>query len=68
MKAKVKKDIKGKTIDELAALLLEARQVLFSSQQDLRMNKLKNARQIFHKKKEIAVIMSYMNQKEELIK
>ena len=66
MKTKNKKELFAKTIDELKKSLIEKRNELFSARQDLAQNKLKNQRSIFWKRKEIALILTVVREKELL--
>ncbi|MCL5432597.1 MAG: 50S ribosomal protein L29 [Patescibacteria group bacterium] len=58
MKTKDKKEIFTKKIPELKAMLKEAKDALFNLKMDHAQKKLKNAKSIFEKKKEIARIMT----------
>jgi len=64
MKSKEKKDLFTKSEKELVKTLKEARETLFNFKLDLTQNKLKNTRQIFWKKKEIALILTALKEKE----
>jgi ribosomal protein L29 len=64
MKSKNKKEIFAKTEKELRKTLTDARSALLDLVLDLRQNKLKNTRQIFWKKKEIALILTALKEKE----
>ncbi len=64
MKTKNKKELSAKTITELAKILSEKRDELFSARQDLSQNKLKNQRSIFWKRKEIAQILTKIREKD----
>ena len=64
MKTKERKDLHTKSLAELKTLLKNARESLFSDKLDKTQNKLKNTRQIFHKRKEIAQILTVMKEKE----
>lgn len=65
MKTKnVKDEFKNRTLNELKTLLKEAREVLFSLRLDKEQNKLQNLRSIFHKRKEIARILTEIKRKE----
>ena len=68
MKKKNKKELFAKTIDELAKILLEKRNELFLTRQDLAQNKLKNVRSIFWKRKEIAQILTEIREKDLFMK
>jgi len=63
MKSKEKKDLFTKSEKELIKILKEAREALFNFKLDLTQNKLKNTRQIFWKKKEIALILTILKEK-----
>jgi ribosomal protein L29 len=64
MKSKDKKELFTKSEKELRKALKEARESLFNLNLDNRQNKLKNTRQIFWKKKEIALILTALKEKE----
>jgi ribosomal protein L29 len=64
MKSKDKKELFAKSEKELRKCLKEAREALFTLNLDNRQNKLKNTRQIFWKKKEIALILTALKEKE----
>jgi large subunit ribosomal protein L29 len=64
MKTKERKDLFTKSEKELLKILKEAREALFNFKLDLTQNKLKNTRQIFWKKKEIALILTILKEKE----
>ena len=64
MKTRDKKEIFTKNDNELKKLLNEAKNSLFNLNLEKRQNKLKNTRQIFWKKKEIAYILTALKEKE----
>jgi ribosomal protein L29 len=64
MKTKEKKDLTTKDIKELRSMLKDARDALFSLRMEKAQVKLKNPRSIFHKRKEIAKILTILNRKE----
>ena len=64
MKAKDKKEMFAKSEKELRKGLLEAKGSLLDLVLDLKQNKLKNTRLIFWKKKEIALILTALKEKE----
>ncbi len=64
MKTKERKDIFTKSQKELKKLLNDAKENLFNLKIDLSQNKLKNTRSIFLKRKEIALILTALKQKE----
>ncbi len=64
MKSKDKKELFTKSEKELKKALKEAKEALFNLVLDNRQNKLKNTRQIFWKKKEIALILTSLREKE----
>lgn len=64
MKTKDRKEIFTKTEKELVKALKEAKEALFNFNLELKQNKLKNTRQIFWKKKEIAYVKTALRQKE----
>jgi large subunit ribosomal protein L29 len=68
MKSKEKKDLFTKSEKELVKILKETREALFNFKLDLTQNKLKNTRQIFWKKKEIALILTVLKEKELKVK
>ncbi len=64
MKSKDKIELFGRSEKELRKALSEARSALLNLVLDNRQNKLKNSRQIFWKKKEIALILTALREKE----
>ena len=64
MKSKDRKDIFTKTDKELKKILLDAKDSLFNLRIDLSQNKLKNTTSIVLKRKEIALILTVLRQKE----
>lgn len=64
MKSKDKKELFTKSEKELKKALKEAKEALLNLVLDNRQNKLKNTRQIFWKKKEIALILTVLREKE----
>ncbi len=63
MKTKDRKEIFTKTDKELIKALKEAKDALFNFNLDHKQNKLKNTRQIFWKRKEIAYLKTALRQK-----
>ena len=68
MKLKDKKEIFTKSEKELMKTLSEAKEELFKLNMDLSQKKLKNTRQIFWKKKQIAMILTALNEKKLVVK
>jgi ribosomal protein L29 len=64
MKTKDRKEYFTKTEKELKKLLEDAKEALFNLKMDLSQNKLKNTSSIFSKRKEIALILTALRQKE----
>ena len=64
MKSRDKKELFAKSEKELRKALKEAKEAVFNLNLDNRQNKLKNTRQIFWKKKEIALILTALKEKE----
>jgi ribosomal protein L29 len=64
MKIREKKELFTKSEKELRKSLGEAKEALLNLVLDNRQNKLKNTRQIFWKKKEIALILTALKEKE----
>jgi ribosomal protein L29 len=64
MKSKDKKELFTRSEKELRKALKEAKEALFNLNLDNRQNKLKNTRQLFWKKKEIALILTALKEKE----
>lgn len=64
MKTKEKKELFSKTADELKNLLKEARNELFDLKLSLAQNKLKNVKEVFFKRKQIAMILTAIKEKE----
>lgn len=65
MKSKDRQDIKSKETKELQTMLKDARQRLFQAKLDQTQFKLKNTRSLFTTRKEIAVILTALQEKEE---
>jgi ribosomal protein L29 len=63
MKTQVKKELQAKTKNELEKLLKEAREELIKLKLDFTQNKLQNTRMLFWKKKEIAVLQTFLKTK-----
>ncbi|OGH07126.1 MAG: 50S ribosomal protein L29 [Candidatus Levybacteria bacterium RBG_13_35_9] len=64
MKIKQKNEMFGKSASELKKLLGDTRNDLFNLRLDLSQNKLKNTSSIFLKRKEIALILTALKEKE----
>ena len=64
MKIKQKNELFGKCENELKKLLNDARSDLFNLRLDLSQNKLKNTSSIFLKRKEVALILTALKEKE----
>jgi len=64
MKSKDKKELFTKSEKELRKALKEAKELLFTLVLDNKQNKIKNTRQIFWKRKEIALILTALREKE----
>ncbi len=64
MKTNEIKELHLKTESELKKLLLDAQIVLVSLRLEKEQNKLKNTRELFNKRKEVAVIKTILNEKE----
>lgn len=64
MKSKDKKDLFSKTINELKNLLRETENELFNLKLELSQNKLKNKKEVFYKRKKVAVILTAIREKE----
>jgi large subunit ribosomal protein L29 len=64
MKAKDKKELKEKSIQDLKVALKEKRAELFNIKLEKAQNKLKNTRSLFLKRKEIARILTEIRGKE----
>lgn len=64
MKSKDKKELFVKKTEELRKVLSQAREDLFNLELDLSQNKLKNTSSIFLKRKEIALILTAIKEKE----
>jgi ribosomal protein L29 len=65
MKTKERQTIKGKEQKELQTMLKDARARLFQARLDQTQFKLKNTRSLFSIRKEIAVILTALQEKEE---
>lgn len=68
MKLKDRKQIFEKSQKELIKDLKEAREVLLNLKLEKSQNKLKNTKSLFWKKKEIALILTILKEKELLAK
>lgn len=68
MKLKDRKQIFEKTEKELIKSLSLAKEELFKLNMELAQRKLKNTRQIFWKKKEIAYVLTALREKQLLVK
>lgn len=68
MKVKDKKEIFTKTINELKGVLKDKRNELFNLKIELSQRKLKNMKEVFFKRKEIALILTAIREKELLEK
>ena len=64
MKLKDRKDIFTKADKELTKLLSQAREDLFKLNMELKQRKLKKTSQVFWKKKEIAMILTALREKQ----
>lgn len=64
MKIKQKNELFGKSENELKKLLSDTRSDLFNLRLDLSQNKLKNTSSIFLKRKEVALILTALKEKE----
>lgn len=67
MKIKEKKDLKTKSEKELKVMLKDLKDEIFKLKQELSLKKLKNTRQIFQKRKDIARILTILKEKEAKI-
>ena len=67
MKTKEKKELHGKKIAELRALLKTMREELFSLKLEYNRRKLKNTSSILHKRKDIATIQTILEEKERIV-
>ncbi|MFH1832658.1 MAG: 50S ribosomal protein L29 [Candidatus Levyibacteriota bacterium] len=63
MKTKAKKELHTKTIPELKARFLELKNELFQLKLDKFQKKLKNLRSVFEKRKEVARILTILEEK-----
>lgn len=63
MKTKEKKELFSKTIGELGSLLKESRNELFDLKLSLSQKKLKNTKEVFWKRKKIAMILTAIREK-----
>lgn len=67
MKSKDLKEIHTKTVVELKKLLKEAQDKLMTLKLDHQQNKLKNTRELFNVRKQIAVLQTIMNIKKSAV-
>lgn len=65
MKTQEKKELQTKTSQELRKLLKDAEDMLLSLKLDKEQARLKDTRSLFWKRKEIAVLKTFMKAKEE---
>ena len=68
MKTNDIKELHLKTDLELKKLLQDAQSALVSLRLEKEQNKLKNTRELFNKRKEVAVIKTILNEKEVKVK
>lgn len=66
MKTKDKKGLRLKSLKELIALAFDTKNLISGLKLDKAQNKLKNTRQIFTKRKEVAQILTILKEKELL--
>ncbi len=66
MKKEEIREIREKTLSELKKEINKRLKELFGLRMDKKMNKLKNKRVIYHKRKEIAMIKTIIREKELL--
>lgn len=66
MKKKIRDEIKIKTAQELKNLLKDSYDLLFKLRLEKNQNKLKNLRQIFFERKKLALMLTFINEKEKL--
>ncbi len=66
MKTKEMKELHSKTVDELKKLLKDVSIALATLKLDHQQNKLKNTRDLFNKRKEIAVLQTILQIKKEV--
>lgn len=64
MKTKDKKELHLKNLDELRSLVIQAKDALAGLKLDKIQNKLKNTRQLFIKRREIAQMLTIVRGKE----
>ena len=67
MKTKDKKGLRLKSIKELMTLVSDTKNLISGLRLDKTQNKLKNTRQIFAKRKEVAQILTILKEKELLM-
>ena len=67
MKTREKKELHKKTLPELKTLLTEIKKALQSARTERAQNKLKNTRLIFLKRKELAQVLTVLNEKSVLV-
>lgn len=64
MKTKIKQELKNKDVSELRKQLADTRKTLYQARLDQSQFKLKNTRSLTHTRKEIAVILTLLKEKE----
>ncbi len=67
MKAKDKKELHGRTENELLKMVKDGEEILLTYRLDKVQNKLKNTRDLFNTRKKIAILRTILREK-ELIK
>jgi ribosomal protein L29 len=65
MKTSEKKDLWTKSVQELSKMIIAAAEALRSLKLDKEQNRLKNTRELFSKRKELAVLKTILKAKEE---
>jgi ribosomal protein L29 len=65
MKTSDKKDLWTKNAGELRKLIKDAKEAFVKLQLDKEQNRLKNTRELFNKRKEVAVLKTILRAKEE---
>lgn len=64
MKSKEKKLLREKSLNELKSMVKSAKNTIFTSKLDKVQNKLKNTKSIFMKRKEVALMLTIIREKE----
>ncbi|HBB76497.1 MAG: 50S ribosomal protein L29 [Candidatus Levybacteria bacterium RIFOXYA1_FULL_41_10] len=68
MKIRIKKDLRTKSVKELSDLIKENNNKIFDLRIEKSQNKLKNTREIFNLRKDVARMLTFIQEKEASVK